>query len=89
MAQVRLTNVNKSAGRITGLYSSISASFWFTCQSIHCIARPVCASASLLAWRVNRSEHLVITNSSAAATRSEIALSFAIDSDLNIFSARQ
>ncbi len=32
-------NVNKSAGQITGLHSSISASFRFTRQSIHCIGQ--------------------------------------------------
>ena len=49
MAQSHLMNVNKSAGRITGLHSSVSASFRFTRQSIHCIGQ-----AGLLAWRVNR-----------------------------------
>ena len=40
----------KSAGRIVGLPSNISAPFRFTRQRIHCIGQ-----AGLLAWRVNRS----------------------------------
>ena len=32
-------NVNKSTGRITGLHSSVSASFRFTRQSIQCIGQ--------------------------------------------------
>ena len=39
VAQFHLMNVNKSAGRITGLHSSVSASFRFTRQSIHCIGQ--------------------------------------------------
>ena len=39
MAQFPLMNVKKSAGRITGLHSSISVSFRFTRQSIHCIGQ--------------------------------------------------
>ena len=35
--QFHLMNV---AGRITGLHSSVSASFRFTRQSIHCIGQP-------------------------------------------------
>ena len=39
IAQFYWTNFNKSAGRITGLHSSISASFRFTRQSIYCIGQ--------------------------------------------------
>ena len=39
MAQFHLMNVNKSAGRFTGLHSSVLAPFWFTRQSVQCIGQ--------------------------------------------------
>lgn len=52
MAQFHsMMNANTSAGRMTGLHSSISASFRFINSrlSSHCIGQ-----AGLLAWRLNR-----------------------------------
>lgn len=48
-------NVNKSAGRITGLDSNILASFRVSQQVIYCIGH---AGLHVDRWQVNRPEHI-------------------------------